>query len=78
MNVVILLTYRKSIFNFAKKLLELASVNLELVLETIFLIPRRMLLLEKKKKLGRTVIVFCIQVYWKEKKHTAGRNLNVI
>lgn len=60
MNVVILLMYRrKSIFNFTKKLLELASANLvveleiqlaELALEIIFLIPRRMFPLGEKKK----------------------------
>lgn len=34
-----------------------------------------MFLLAKKKKLEITMIIFCMQVYWKEKKHAAGRNL---
>lgn len=74
LNVVILLMYRKSI------LVSLKSVGACLKLDwTCFRnnhsqSQKNVSIGGGRKKLGIGVIIFYIQVYWKEKKHTAGRN----
>lgn len=73
-----LLSCRKSVLNFTKNYFNLQVWILKwnwTCFRNLSFSQENVSVGKKKKKLGIAVIIFCMQIYWKEKKHAPGRNL---